>query len=76
MTCLALFDGVAPEADALLRVQQAGLPVEAWNTAHAAQRLVHSHGAQRLPAMPFLQRLELVLWSQHAPRWCVPTKVS
>ena len=60
-TCLALFNGIAPEADAFLRVQEAGFPVQPGNAPHAAQRLVHRHAAQGLGAMRLLERLELVL---------------
>ena len=64
---LALGDGVAPEADTLVRVQERGLVQHALDPAPAADALVHRELAQRLGAVLGLKLLHLLLLDGHQP---------
>ena len=58
---LQVGDGVSTKPDALLRVQQRGLPDHAGDAAHAAHRHVHGDLAEGLVAVRLLDLLQALL---------------
>mmetsp|Transcript_15819 Transcript_15819/g.66659 ORF Transcript_15819/g.66659 Transcript_15819/m.66659 type:complete len:401 (+) Transcript_15819:1304-2506(+) len=58
---LQVGDGVSPKPDALLRVQQRGLPDHAGDAAHAAHRHVHGDLTEGLVAVSLLDLLQALL---------------